>query len=351
LKKGLSAISESQTCVRKYDEMNESSHKFCFAPMMDITDRHCRYFMRLMSHHVRLYTEMLTAEALLHGDAVRLLAFDAAEHPVACQIGGAQPGRLAAAARLAARTGYDEINLNVGCPSHRVHSGRFGACLMAEPDLVAQCIDAMKNAVDVPVTVKCRLGIDDQDPRAALFTLTEKAAAAGCSEFIVHARKAWLKGLSPRENRNIPPLDYEPVDELKAARPDLTIILNGGIASLDEAAVHLERFDGVMLGRTVYEHPFMLADVDGRFFGDARKKASSPDDVMERFMPYVEAHCAQGTPLHAMTRHILGLYHGRPGARAFRRHLSTHGTRYGAGPQVLRAALELLRVGPARAAA
>jgi tRNA-dihydrouridine synthase A len=290
--------------------------------MMDWTDRRCRFFHRLLTRHALLYTEMITAEAVIHGDQQKLLGFSPEERPLALQLGGSDPQRLAMAAKIATRFGYDEINLNVGCPSDRVQEGRFGACLMAEPDLVAAAVAAMQNAAgDIPVTVKCRIGIDDQDSEADLDRFIRTVASAGCSTFIVHARKAWLQGLSPKENRDVPPLDYGRVVRLKQAYPHLTISMNGGIGSLDEAVAHLEHVDGVMLGRAAYHTPYLLAQVDQRIFGDISAPVERRE-VIERLMPYIEAHLAAGGKMHSITRHVLGLYHGEPGARAFRRHLS-----------------------------
>jgi tRNA-dihydrouridine synthase A len=310
--------------------------------MMDWTDRHCRFFHRLLTGRARLYTEMVTAEAVLHGDRDRLLGFSAEEHPVALQLGGSDPARLAEATAIGAHYGYDEINLNVGCPSDRVQEGRFGACLMAEPELVAACVAAMRARVpaEVPVTVKCRIGIDDQDSQAGLARFVSAVADAGCRTFIVHARKAWLKGLSPRENREVPPLDYGRVYRLKAAHPELTIVVNGGIASLDEAEVHLAHVDGVALGRAAYQNPYLLAEVDRRLFGAAGPPPSRAD-VLQALLPYADRHVAAGGRLNNIARHILGLYHGCPRARAFRRHLSERAPREGAGVDVLREALQL----------
>lgn len=291
------------------------------APMMDWTDRHERFFLRQISQHVRLYTEMVTTGAILHGDRMRLLAFDPAEHPVALQLGGSEPAALAECAKIGADFGYDEINLNVGCPSDRVQSGRFGACLMAEPDLVARAVAAMRNAVDIPVTVKHRIAIDDQPEWDTLIGFVDTVAAAGCEHFMVHARKAWLEGLSPRENREVPPLHYDLVYRLKAERPDLHVTINGGIESLAETAEHLAHVDGVMLGRAAYQNPYVLAEVDSRFF-DPEAAVRSRHDVIDAFAGYVEREFAEGTPLIAMTRHILGLFNGLPGARAWRRYLS-----------------------------
>jgi tRNA-dihydrouridine synthase A len=308
--------------------------------MMDWTDRHCRFFHRLLSARARLYTEMVTAEAVLHGHRDRLLAFSPEEHPVALQLGGSDPARLAEATAIGEGYGYDEINLNVGCPSDRVQEGRFGACLMAEPDLVARAVAAMQARVRVPVTVKCRIGIDDQDSEADLERFVSAVAAAGCRTFIVHARKAWLQGLSPKENREVPPLYYGRVYRLKAAHPDLEIVLNGGIGSLAEAEAHLAHVDGVALGRAAYQNPYLLAEVDGRLFG-ATGPAPIRRYVLEALVPYAEGHLRSGGRLNSVTRHILGLYHGRPRARAFRRHLSEQAPGDGAGIEVLREAIRI----------
>jgi len=309
--------------------------------MMDWTDRHCRVFHRLLTRRARLYTEMLTTGAVLHGDRQRLLGFDAVEHPVALQLGGSDPRDLAAAAKIGEDFGYDEINLNVGCPSDRVKDGRFGACLMAEPALVAEGVDAMKRAVRLPVTVKCRIGIDDQDPEAALDALARGAVAAGADALIVHARKARLNGLSPKENRNIPPLDYDRVYRLKAALPEQPIVINGGIASLDEARRHLDHVDGVMLGRAAYQEPWRLLMADPELFGEAPPHATM-QEVFEAMMPYIERELARGVRLHSITRHFVGAFHGVPGARAFRRHLAENGVKPGAGVDVLREAMALV---------
>jgi tRNA-dihydrouridine synthase A len=322
------------------------AHKFSIAPMMDWTDRHCRVLHRLLSARARLYTEMVTADAVLRGDRERLIGFSDMEHPVALQLGGAEPNKLAQAARIGAERGYDEINLNVGCPSDRVQSGCFGAALMKEPALVGDCVAAMRAAVAVPVTVKCRIGVDDQDPAVALPALVDACAQAGVTSFAVHARKAWLSGLSPKENREVPPLDYGLVYALKAARPDLTIVINGGIASLDKAAAHLMQVDGVMLGRAAYQNPAILAEVDRRFFGEQAREVSAAVDA---YVDYVAAQLAKGVPLNALSKHMLGLFHGQPGARLFRRHLSENATKKGAGISVLRDALGF--IGNARAEA
>ncbi|MGH6829229.1 MAG: tRNA dihydrouridine(20/20a) synthase DusA [Rhizomicrobium sp.] len=312
---------------------------FAVAPMMEWTDSHCRVLHRLLTRRALLYTEMVSADAILHGCAKRLLAFDPTEHPVALQLGGAEPGRLALAARIAQDFGYDEINLNVGCPSDRVQSGRFGASLMREPALVGECVGAIRQAVAIPVTVKCRLGVDEQDPERALRELIAASAAAGVRRFAVHARKAWLKGLSPKENREIPPLDYSLVYAIKKENPELVILLNGGIRTLDEAAAHLVQVDGVMLGRAAYRHPMLLAGIDARFFGEA---PCDLDAVLAEWRRYVGGKLKDGVRLAAMTRHMLGLFHATPGARLFRRHLSEHAVGEGAGLEVLDHALAFL---------
>jgi tRNA-dihydrouridine synthase A len=310
--------------------------------MMDWTDRHCRAFHRLMTRRGRLYTEMLTSGAIIHGDRRRLLAFDNSEHPVALQLGGSDPRDLATAAKIGEDFGYDEINLNVGCPSDRVKEGRFGACLMAEPGLVAACVAAMKAAVKIPVTVKCRIGIDDQDPEAALDGLARGVVAAGSDALIVHARKAWLNGLSPKENRDIPPLDYDRVYRLKAAMPDVPVIINGGIGSLEEARAHLAHVDGVMLGRAAYQEPWRLLNVDPVLLGEAAPFATMKE-VFAAMLPYIERELGAGTRLHAITRHFVGAFHGVPGARAFRRHLAENGVKAGAGIEVLKGAVALVQ--------
>jgi tRNA-dihydrouridine synthase A len=315
--------------------------------MMDWTDRHCRVLHRTLSARALLYTEMLTTGAILHGDRARLLAFSEVEHPVALQLGGSEPADLAEAARIGEAEGYDEINLNVGCPSDRVQSGRFGACLMREPELVAECMAAIGAAVNVPVTVKCRIGVDEQDPEESLFGLVDLCAKAGVSTFIVHARKAWLKGLSPKENRDVPPLDYPLVWRLKRERPDLTIVINGGIGSLDAAEEHLKHVDGVMLGRAAYHTPGLLAEADRRIFGSG--DVVDPFAAVEAYRDgYVAAELAKGTHLAAMTRHMLGLFHGRPGARAWRRILTVEGVKPGAGVEVIDRALAALSPAAAR---
>ena len=310
--------------------------------MMDWTDRHCRFFHRQLTRQALLYTEMVTAAAILHSKHDQLLGFSPQEHPVALQLGGSDAAKLATAARIGEDYGYDEINLNVGCPSDRVQNGSFGACLMAEPHLVADCVAAMRQAVKVPVTVKCRIGIDDQDSEADLENFVTAVAAAGCCTFIVHARKAWLKGLSPKENREIPPLDYGRVYRLKAAHPALQIVINGGITTLAEAEAQLAHVDGVMLGRAAYQTPYLLAEVDRRFFGSTAP-VPSRGEVLEGLIAYAERHVANGGRLNNIARHILGLYHGQPGARAFRRFLSENAGRSGAGSEVLVEARAMMR--------
>ena len=306
--------------------------------MMDWTDRHCRVFHRLLSRRARLYTEMLTTGAVIHGDRQRLLGFDASEHPVALQLGGSNPHDLAESARIGEGFGYDEINLNVGCPSDRVKDGRFGACLMAEPQLVAEGVAAMKQAVKIPVTVKCRIGIDDQDPEVALDTLSRAVIAAGSDALVVHARKAWLNGLSPKENRDIPPLDYDRVYRLKAALPGVPVIINGGIATIAAAKQHLTHVDGAMLGRAAYQEPWRLLSVDPEMYGEPAPHATM-HEAIEALMPYIERELAAGTRLHSITRHLVGAFHGVPGARAFRRYLAEVCTRPEAGTEALRGAL------------
>lgn len=310
--------------------------RFCVAPMMDGTDRHCRYFHRLLTRRARLYTEMITADAILHGDRERLLGFDASEHRVALQLGGSDPDKLAAAARAGADFGYDEINLNVGCPSDRVQSGAFGACLMKSPGLVADCVAAISAAAGLPTTVKCRIGVDDQDPYASFFDFVEAVAAAGVQVFIVHARKAWLQGLSPKENREVPPLDYDIVRLLKKKRPDLTIVLNGGVLDLGQARSFLGDVDGVMLGRAAYSNPYLLAGVDEALYGEAAPPISR-ETAARKMGEYVRAMAPKGFRPNQTTRHMLGLYLGQPRARAWRRILSVDGA--AAAPDVIERAL------------
>ena len=309
------------------------------APMMEWTDRHERYFLRLISRHALLYTEMITTGAVLHGDRERLLGFDDAEHPVALQLGGSDPSALAECAKIATDWGFDEINLNVGCPSDRVQSGRFGACLMAEADLVADCVAALRGATSLPVTVKCRLGIDDQVVDETLPAFIEKMIAVKVDGLIIHARKAWLDGLSPKENRDIPPLDYPLVYRMKREFPNLTIVINGGIPDLEAATAHLEHVDGVMLGRAAYQNPYVLADADRLLFGHGGERKSRAD-IVEAFLPYLSAQLGKGVPLNAMTRHILGLFNGQPGARLWRRHISENAHKPGAGIDVVKEALD-----------
>ncbi len=311
--------------------------------MMDWTDRHCRVFHRALSRRALLYTEMLTTGAVLHGDRARLLGFDPVEHPVALQLGGSEPAALAEAVRIAEGFGYDEINLNVGCPSDRVQSGRFGACLMAEPDLVARCVEAMLRAATVPVTVKSRIGIDDQDEEAALSAFVGAVSRAGCDTFVVHARKAWLRGLSPKENREIPPLRHERVHRLKQEFPHLTVVLNGGLTGLPDALPHLAHVDGVMFGRAAYQDPYLLATVDRDVFGEAGAPAPEREAVVDAMIAYAERARARGAPIQAVARPMIGLFRGRPGGRAWRRHLSEAAHRPGAGPEVLADALARTR--------
>ena len=317
--------------------LKKQDYRFSVAPMMDWTDRHCRAFHRVLTKKALLWTEMVTADAVIHGDRARILGYGPEEHPVVLQLGGSDPAKLAGAARIAEDFGYDEVNLNCGCPSDRVQSGSFGACLMAEPDLVAECVFAMRGAVSIPVSVKNRIAIDDLPARETLFTFVDKVSAAGCSVFTVHARAAWLKGLSPKENREVPPLDYGLVAQLKRERPDLAIILNGGITSLDQCTEHLETFDGVMLGRAAYQTPELLGSVDARLFG-AAETVSAPEAI-RAYEPYIAARLSEGASLHSMTRHMLGLFAGQPGARQWRRILSETAVKKGAGLEVLRAAL------------
>jgi tRNA-dihydrouridine synthase A len=312
--------------------------RFSVAPMMDWSDRHCRYFHRLLSRRARLYTEMVTAQAVLRGARDRLLAFSEAEHPVALQVGGCDPATLAEAASFGEAFGYDEVNLNIGCPSDRVQGGQFGACLMRTPTLVGECVAAMKQAVRIPVTVKCRIGVDDQDPESALDALAAAVLSAGVDGIVVHARKAWLAGLSPKENREVPPLDYGRVHRLKAPIPQVPLAINGGIVTLDAARQQLAHVDGVMLGRAAYQNTDLLLEVDPVMFGQPAPFAH-PAEAVEAFLPYVEQQLSEGVRLHAMTRHLLGLFGGRPGARLWRRHLGVEGVKSGAGAEVLREAL------------
>jgi len=323
--------------------MNILSRQLSVAPMMDWTDRHERAFLRTISRRTLLYTEMVTTGAIIHGDRDRFLAFDPMEHPVALQLGGSEPEDLAFAAREGAQRGYDEVNLNLGCPSDRVQRGRFGACLMTEPNLVADGVAAMIGAVDVPITVKTRIGVDEVDSYEALVAFVEKIAAAGCRSFTIHARKAWLSGLSPKENREVPPLRYDVVYALKRDFPDLEIILNGGVLTLEEAQTHLQQVDGVMIGRAAYQTPYVMAEADRLIFGEAGEPKSR-EEIVADFLPYVERQLTQGVPLKSITRHMLGLFNGLPGARAWRRHLAEEAHKPGAGPEVIEQALSCWRL-------
>jgi tRNA-dihydrouridine synthase A len=328
----------------------EPDRRLSIAPMMDWTDRHCRYFLRLIATRALLYTEMIPTGAILRGDGARFLRFDPAEHPVGLQLGGCEPGELARAAELGEAFGYDEINLNVGCPSDRVQSARFGACLMADPELVARCVGAMRAAVGVPVTVKTRIGIDERDDYEFLCRFVAAVAGAGCGTVVLHARKAWLSGLSPKENREIPPLRYDLVHRVKADFPALEVIANGGIRTLEQVRDQLARVDGVMLGRQAYHDPYCLAEWQRALLG-AAEPVPTRREIVERLLPYVERELQGGTPLNAITRHILGLFQGLPGARAWRRELSQAAHRKGAGPEVIRDAAARIRHEPPRAAA
>lgn len=315
--------------------------RLSIAPMLDWTDRHCRFFLRQITRHTLLYTEMITTGALLHQPPARFLDFSPAEHPLALQLGGSDPAELAQCARFATQWGYDEVNLNVGCPSDRVQNGRFGACLMAEPDLVADCVAAMCAATQLPVTVKHRIGIDERDSYTQLQRFVETVAAAGCNTFIVHARKAWLKGLSPKQNRDIPPLRYDRVHALKREMPHLRFVINGGFKTLEQVEQQLDRVDGVMIGREAYSNPWLLAEVDQRLFG-AGSPPATRTAVVERMLPYIAEAKAQGTPVNRVTRHMLGIFQGQPRARAWRRHLSEHAHRPGAGPEIVEQALRFV---------
>ncbi|WP_431066716.1 tRNA dihydrouridine(20/20a) synthase DusA [Methylotuvimicrobium sp.] len=315
--------------------------RFCVAPMLDWTDRHCRYFYRLMSKHAYLYSEMITTGALLHGDRDRFLQYHPDENPLACQLGGSNPKDLAACAKMVEDYGYHEVNLNVGCPSDRVQNGRFGACLMETPELVAECLSAMNRAVSIPVTVKCRIGIDDQDSYEALHRFITLVSEAGCRVFIIHARKAWLSGLSPKENREIPPLRYDVVYRIKRDFPELEIILNGGVRSLDQALIINDEVDGVMVGREVYQNPYLLAGVDELFYRDFHA-IKSREEIVEVLLPYICEQLKQGVRLYSIARHLLGLFHGVPGARSWRRHISENGTKLGTDQNTLLKALDLI---------
>ena len=321
---------------------NNKLHRFCVAPMLDWTDRHCRYFHRLISEQTFLYTEMVTTGALIHGDKHRLLRFDSSENPIAFQLGGSNPQELAVCAKMAEDYGYDEVNLNIGCPSDRVQNGRFGACLMAEPKLVAECVAAMSQAVNIPVTVKSRIGIDDQDSYEELVHFVETVASTGCRTFIIHARKAWLSGLSPKQNREVPPLRYDIVYRIKKDFPHLEIILNGGVSSLDQVLEINQKVDGVMVGREAYHNPYLLADVDARIYGDAHP-IRTRQEIVELLIPYIRDQLAQGERLNSISRHILGLFHGVFGARAWRRYISEHAHHADADETVIINALDLTR--------
>ena len=328
--------------MRTMTDNNISPWRFCTAPCMDWSDRHCRYFWRQLTQHARLYTEMVTTGALLHGDVERHLRFDTAEHPIALQLGGSSPADLASSAKLGESWGYDEINLNCGCPSDRVQNGRFGACLMAEPILVRDCIDAMRQSVDIPVTVKQRIGIDHQETYTLLRDFVGTVAEGGCEVFIIHARKAWLSGLSPKENREIPPLNYPWVYQLKRDFPALTIVLNGGITDLIQCDTHLKHVDGVMLGRAAYQNPWLLSRVDSVLF-DALDSSSRRDDIINNLHDYVEQALRDGSRLNHISRHVLGLYQGEFGGRAFRRHLSENAHTDNANFDTLKDAMALTR--------
>ncbi|BCV38038.1 MULTISPECIES: tRNA dihydrouridine(20/20a) synthase DusA [Shewanella] len=321
----------------------DANRRFSIAPMLDWTDRHYRYFARLMSSQTLLYTEMVTTGAILHGKG-DYLAYNQEEHPLALQLGGSNVEDLARCAEIAQQRGYDEVNLNVGCPSDRVQNGRFGACLMEEPELVAHCVDAMRQKVDIPVTVKTRIGIDDKDSYEFLCDFITKVSAAGCDTFIIHARKAWLQGLSPKENREIPPLDYPRVYQLKQDFPGLHISINGGIKSFEEMHAHLAQLDGVMVGREAYQNPYLLAEVDQKIFG-LDSQVMSRDQVVDAMLPYVEAHLQSGGRLNHISRHMTGLYQGIPGSRSWRRHLSENAHKPGAGIEVLLKAREMMHSG------
>lgn len=329
--------------MAEVESANGFSHRFAVAPMLDWSDTHCRYFHRLLSRHALLYSEMVTCGAILQGNAERHLRFNAEEHPLVLQLGGSDPADLARCARIGQDFGYDEINLNVGCPSDRVQNGRFGACLMAEPQLVAECVAAMRAAVSIPVTVKSRIGIDDRDSYPELTAFIAKVAHAGCDTFIVHARKAWLSGLSPKENREIPPLRYDVVYQLKQDFPQLRIIINGGITDIEQAQQHLLHVDGVMVGREAYHNPYLLAEVDAALFGD-EKPMPSRYAIVQAMVPYIERQMSLGVRFHCISRHMLGLFHGVNGARAWRRHISENATKPGADARLIVDAMNLVEI-------
>ena len=316
-------------------KIKQINRRFCVAPMLDCTDRHERYLLRLISKHAVLYTEMITTGALIHGDKARFLNFNESEHPVALQLGGSDSDDMTRSAEFVQQWGYDEVNINVGCPSDRVQSGSFGACLMKTPEIVAQNVKQMQAAVDIPVTVKCRIGVDDQDPRDSLWALVEASADAGCNVFLVHARKAWLKGLSPKANRDVPPLDYELVYQLKESFPELEIIINGGVGTVEQCQSHLEHVDGVMVGRETYSNPYMMTTVDKLIYGDDTEPRSR-DDVMRSYMDYIDMRLQdEGARLNQMSRHVVGLFHGEPRSRLWRRHISQNAHLPGSGREVL----------------
>lgn len=324
--------------MERGDSMTSINRAFSIAPMLDWTDRHYRYLARLMSSELLLYTEMVTTGAIIHGKG-DYLAYNEEEHPLSLQLGGSNPVDLATCAKLAQKRGYDEINLNVGCPSDRVQSGRFGACLMAEPELVAQCVSAMRDQVDIPVTVKTRIGIDDEIRYEYLTNFIDIVSTSGCDTFIIHARNAWLQGLSPKQNREIPPLNYERVYQLKRDYPQFNISINGGVKNLDECLVHLSHVDGVMVGRAAYQNPYMLAQVDQRLYG-VDKPVLSRDDVLQRYLPYIEQHLQSGGRLNHITRHMTGLFQGEAGSRQWRRYISENAHKSGAGIEVIEKARE-----------
>lgn len=331
-------MTESQIDIQS---TQQSGHRVSIAPMLDWTNRHCRYFHRLLSQHAMLYTEMVTTGAIIHGKG-DYLVYNEQEHPVALQLGGSDPKAMAHCAKLAQERGYDEVNINVGCPSDRVQSGMFGACLMANPALVAQCVEAMREAVDIPVTVKCRIGIDDSDEYQFLADFVETVKLAGCQSFTVHARKAWLKGLSPKQNREVPPLNYERVYQLKQQHPELEIDINGGITTIEQMREHLKHVDGVMVGREAYQNPYILAEVDRAFYG-SEKTPPTRMEVIEQMIPYIEGQIAQGATVWHVVRHMLGLFQGQPGAKGFRRFLSENCSKRPDDPSVLLDATKLLR--------
>lgn len=323
--------------------MSFSHKQFAVAPMMEWTDRHYRYLARLMTKQTRLYTEMVTSGALVHGDRKRFLQFNQSEHPIALQLGGSDPVEMKQSAIWGEQAGFDEININVGCPSDRVQSGRFGVCLMREPDQVAKCVSAMRDAVSIPVTVKCRIGVDNDDSYQFLTDFINQVANAGCETFILHARKAWLKGLNPKQNREIPELDYQRVYQLKRDYPDLNIWVNGGIESIDEVRNHLSHVDGVMIGRHAYKHPLFLLDVDKKIFNSSEYDSSSIEEIILKYTNYVEDNLKLGVPLNAMAKHILNMYQGVAGAKRWRRYLSEHMHASGAGIEVIHGALQALK--------